>query len=137
MRTTALLCCALLALVNCDKNGSSSTGGGPKPVKTAMDACHRLVEAGAASNCKEESVEPALTPGAKSRALFTLPSGKPGQVFAFDDRDDYDKSAKIIGDTSAAGPHHFGNSKAMIYVQLNKEATEADAQKVRSIVDGF
>lgn len=128
-----------LALVHCDnRSGSpSATGGGPAPVRNAMDACNRFVAAGAASGCHEETVEPALTPGAKQRVLFQLPSGKKGQVMSFDDRDAYDKSAKNIEEMSSAGKHRWGAKNAKIYVQLNKDATEDEAAKVKSVLDGF
>ncbi len=127
-----------LALIACSKEGGSTgTGGGPAPVRSAMDACRRFESAGAASGCNEESVEPALTPGAKQRVVFKLPSGKRGQVFSFDDKDDYEKSAKSIEKLDAAGPHVWGNSKSKIYVQLNKEATSDEAQKLHSVLDSF
>jgi hypothetical protein len=121
----------------CDQPKVDPRGGGPAPVKTAMDACHRFESAGFASKCKQESVEPALTPGAKQRVLFVLPSGKPGQVFSFDDKGDYEKSAKSIEDLSSAGKHRWGNNKARIYVQLNKDATDDEAEKIKSVLDGF
>lgn len=140
IRTSILISAATLALVACDKDNaatSSNKGGGPAPVKSAMDACRRFESAGVASNCREESVEPALTPGARQRVVFNLPSGKKGQVFIFDDKDDYEKSAKTIDDMSAGGKHHWGNKSSKVYVQLNKDATDDEAKKVRDTLDTF
>jgi hypothetical protein len=138
---TLTIMLAALAMTHCDRGSSTTssggTGGGPTTVKTAMDACRRFEAAGAAKNCREESVEPALTPGAKQRVLFDLPSGKPGQVFSFGDKDDYEKSAKSIEDLSSAGRHRWGNAKSKIYVQLNKNADDAEAQKIHDALDGF
>jgi hypothetical protein len=102
-----------------------------------MDACRRFESAGAATGCHKESVEPALTPGAKDRVLFTLPSGKRGQVFSFDDKKDYEKSAKSIEDLSSAGKHRWGNTSSKVYVQLNKDATDDEARKVKDVLDSF
>lgn len=102
-----------------------------------MDACRRFESAGAASNCHEESVEPALTPGARQRVVFNLPSGKRGQVFIFDDKDKYEKSADTIEDMSAAGKHRWGNKASKVYVQLNKDATDDEARKVKELLDSF
>ena len=138
IRTTILISAAALALIACDKGSTSSDskGGGPGPVKTAMDACKRFESAGAAG-CHEESVEPALTPGARQRVVFNLPSGKRGQVFVFNDKDDYEKSAKIIEDMSAAGKHRWGNKSSKVYVQLNKDATDDEAKKIKDSLDSF
>jgi hypothetical protein len=139
IRTCILISAATLALVACDKpnNTSSGKGGGPSPVKTAMDACRRFESTGAASGCHEESVEPALTPGARQRVVFNLPSGKRGQVFIFDDKDDYEKSADKIEDMSAAGKHRWGNKNSRVYVQLNKDATDDEAKKIKDVLDSF
>jgi hypothetical protein len=93
MNRFVIIAASTLALIACGKKdssggGGSSQGGGPTQVRSAMDACRRFESAGAASNCREESVEPALTPGAKQRVVFNLPSGKKGQVFSFTDKDD-------------------------------------------------
>lgn len=125
---------AALALINCREGGR---GGGPMAVNNAMDACRRFESAGAASGCHEESVEPALTPGARQRVVFTLPSGKRGQVFIFDDSDSYKKSADNIEDMSASGKHRWGNKDNKVYVQLNKDATDDEAAKVKEILDSF
>jgi hypothetical protein len=137
-RLCLLLASATLALVHCDRpSGGGGQGGGPPQVKTAMDACERFVTSGAASGCESTTVEPALTPGARERVVFRLPSGHRGQVFDFEDNDSYAKSAKSIEDISAAGRHRWGNERAKIYVQLNKDATDAEAAKIKSILDGF
>lgn len=139
-RTTILISAAALALIACDKGQTSSTegskGGGPGPVKTAMDACKRFESSGA-TGCHEESVEPALTPGARQRVVFNLPSGKRGQVFIFDDKDDFEKTGKIIEDMSAAGKHRWGNKSSKVYVQLNKDATDDEAKKIKDALDAF
>lgn len=135
LRSMALV--LAVSAVACDQPKVDPRGGGPAPVKTAIDACRRFESAGFASKCREESVEPALTPGARQRVLFDLPSGKRGQVFSFDDKGDYEKSAKSIEELSSSGKHRWGNAKARIYVQLNKDATDDEAEKVRSVLEGF
>jgi hypothetical protein len=127
-----------LGSLGCDR-APSGRGGGPgvRSAITAVEACRRLEAAELARGCHATSVEPALTPRATSRALFTLPSGKLGQVLAFDAERDYHKSAKSIGDMASAGQHHFGNPKAKIYVQLNGEATDEEAKAVEDLVSGF
>lgn len=139
MNRTVLFSVAALALAACNNPGSSTSGqgGGPAPVKNAMDACRRFEAAGAATGCHTESVEPALTPGARQRVLFTLPSGKRGQVFSFDDKGDYEKSAKNIEDMSSAGKHRWGSKSSKIYVQLNKDATDDESRKVKDTLDSF
>jgi hypothetical protein len=139
MNRTILFAVAALAFAACDQRSSQSDarGGGPAPVKNAMDACRRFESAGAATGCHTESVEPALTPGARDRVLFTLPSGKRGQVFTFDDKKDYEKSAGIIEDMSSAGKHRWGNESSKVYVQLNKDATDDEARKVKDVLDSF
>lgn len=138
IRNFILISAATLALIACNKDSPSSSGkgGGPMPVKSAMDACRRF-EAVGASSCHEESVEPALTPGARQRVVFTLPSGKRGQVFIFNDEGDYEKTADIIEDMSAAGKHRWGNKASKVYVQLNKDATDDEAKKIKDALDSF
>ena len=138
MNRALLFAAAALALVACNtESHPTGQGGGPAPVKTAMDACHRFESAGAAKGCHEESVEPALTPGAHQRVLFTLPSGKRGQVFSFDDKGDYQKSADTIENMSSAGKHRWGNKTSKIYVQLNKDAADDEASKIKDVLDSF
>ncbi len=137
MRTLILISTALLALAACKDAPPGGSGGGPMPVKSAMDACRRFESSGAANGCHEESVEPALTPGARQRVVFNLPSGKRGQVFIFDDKDSYAKSAETIEDMSAAGKHRWGNKASKVYVQLNKDATDDEAKKVKDLLDSF
>jgi hypothetical protein len=139
IRQLILISTATLALLACNKDSGTTTskGGGPSPVKSAMDACRRFESIGAASGCHEESVEPALTPGARQRVVFNLPSGKRGQVFIFDDKDDFEKSADKIEDMSAAGKHRWGNKASKVYVQLNKDATDDEAKKIKDSLDSF
>lgn len=141
IRTAIVISSACLALIACDKGGSSNSnenkGGGPMPVKTAMDACRRFESSGAASACREESVEPALTPGARQRVVFNLPSGKRGQVFMFDDKEAFEKAQKNIEDMATSGKHRWGNKSSKVYVQLNKDATDDEAKKVKETLDSF
>ncbi|MGZ3422639.1 MAG: hypothetical protein ACXWUG_09130 [Polyangiales bacterium] len=137
VRTSALAFAVAAFALACDQPKVDPRGGGPAPVKSAMDACRRFEVAGFASQCKEEPVEPALTPGAKQRAIFLLPSGKRGQVLSFDDKSAYDKSAQSIEALPSAGRHRWGNPKARIYVQLNQDATEDEAERVKSVLDGL
>lgn len=138
MNRFVIIAASTLALIACGKKESTeSRGGGPTPVRSAMEACRRFESIGAASNCREESIEPALTPGAQQRVVFTLPSGKKGQVLSFNDKGDYEKSAENFEELSGAGKHRWGSKSSGIYVQLNKEADDDEARMIKDAVDAF
>lgn len=134
MHRVAFVAASILALIACGRR--APRGGGPEMVHTATEACRRFEAAGVAHSCREVAIEPALTPGAR-RVMFVLPSGKYGQVFSFTDVDDYDTSAKGIADLDAAGRHHWGNKLSRIYVQLNRDVSDAEATRVKDVLDSF
>jgi hypothetical protein len=137
MKRFVIIAASTLVLIACGRRQSGGMGGGPPQVRSAMEACGRFEAAHAVSGCREESVQPALTPGAKQRVVFTLPSGKKGQVFSFTDKNAYDKSAKNIEGLEAAGQQRWGNRDRGIYVQLNKDVSDDEARKVKDVLDMF
>lgn len=133
MHRVALIAASAVALIACRRD---SRGGGPAMVHTATEACHRFESAGLAHTCREVAIEPALTPGAR-RVVFKLPSGKYGQVFSFNDPDDYRTAATSIEDLDSGGRHHWGNKASRIYVQLNRDVADDEAARIKDLLESF
>lgn len=63
--------------------------------------------------------------------------GKGGGVMSFDSKDDYDATVKAFGAAAMlAGPHRYGNEKALIFVQANDKMSNDEGAKLKAIVDG-
>lgn len=125
MKKTALL----LSIVLC--------GCAAKP--SASDVCGKLVAAGIAANCKQGSPK-MFTARAKTVFDFDLVSvkGKGGAVLDFERSDDFDATVKAFeGAAMLAGPHRYGSSKALIFVQMNDGASPAVGAKTKGVVDAL
>lgn len=112
-------------------------GCAPKP--TAEAVCHQLEAAGQAKGCHQDKPE-VFAARAKTKWVFDLPrvAGKTGQVLDFANADDY--QATVDAFTKAAmlaGPHRYGSSKALVFVQMNTGASLDDGNKVKGIVDAL
>lgn len=112
---------------------------GCKSKPSAMDVCKRLASDGVAANC-ETAPPKGIGIGAREKATFDLKSvkGKTGQVLAFDDDANFEKTVQAFeAEKKLAGPHRYGSSTARIFVQLNAEATDDDGKKSKAIVDSL
>jgi hypothetical protein len=130
MRPSALV--VLLALA------CSRTPAGP----TAGDICHKLEAAGVAAKCQVASRGDAglLAQAASDRVTFDLPSvpGKTGQVLGFRDAASYEQTVKGYEAAAIlAGPHRYGSSKALIFVQMNSAASNDVGAKASAVVAGL
>ncbi len=125
------------ALLAC-KRGAPSAPAGP----SAGDVCHKLEAAGVAAKCQTASRGDlgAIARKASEYVTFDLPSapGKAGKVLLF--RNAADHAEAIQGFEAASflvGPHRYGSSKALIYVELNKAATADAGTKAAAVVAGL
>lgn len=72
--------------------------------------------------------------------MFDLPSvpGKTGQVLRFAKSSDYEATVKAFDAAAVlAGRHRYGSSKALIFVQLNSEASSDVGAKAEGIVNAL
>ena len=116
----------------------SGVAGAAKPV-SAMEVCQSLVKIGIAANCREG--KPAgLAADARRAAEFDLPSvpGKGGSVFSFDNAEAFDDTVKSFHDAKVlAGPHRYGNRKALIFTQINVGLSMDLGDKVKALIDAL
>lgn len=126
---------AALVAVGC----SSDTGGSSSTSSAAASVCEQIVDLGVGDDCRE--AEPTgLGAEAAARYEFDLPSvlGNAGQVLVFSDRSAYGKSVAAYDAASAlAGPHRYGSSKALVFVQINEGLSAAEGPKVADLVAGL
>ena len=98
-----------------------------------------IVDLGVGANCTED--EPGgLGIGADEKYQFELPSvpGESGQVLVFSDSKIYDKTIAAYNEVSSiAGPHRYGSSNALVFVQINEGLSAAEGQKVEQLVAGL
>ena len=112
-----------LTLVGCAK----------KP--TALETCTKL----ALSGCREDKPE-GLGAAATSKATFDLPSvpGEHGQVLRFDREDAYVQTEDAFQRAAMlAGPHRYGNKRALVFVQANSGLGLDEGKKLRAAVDAL
>lgn len=109
---------------------------------TSLDAtavCQMIVDLGVGANCTQS--EPAgLGIGADEKYEFELPSvpGESGQVLVFSDSKIYNKTVAAYDEVaSLAGPHRYGSSNALVFVQINEGLSAAEGQKVEQLVSGL
>ncbi|MFD4183762.1 hypothetical protein [Rhodococcus sp. NPDC058514] len=130
---------------------TADTGAGSAPTQleaapssdpTSLDAaavCQMIVDLGVGANCTES--EPGgLGIGADENYEFELPSvpGESGQVLVFSNSKIYDKTVAAFEDVaSLAGPHRYGSSNALVFVQINEGLSAAEGQKVEQLVSGL
>lgn len=109
------------------------------PRVSAAGVCQMIVGLGVGANCTED--EPGgLGIGADENYQFELPSvpGESGQVMVFSDSKIYDKTVAAYDDVaSIAGPHRYGSSNALVFVQINEGLSAAEGQKVEQLVSGL
>lgn len=134
MKPHVLLVLAALGLSACDKvAGMTST----RP--TAKAACEKLVAAGIGTNCKEVSPK-GLSAKATSKYDFDLvaPKGEQGAVMSFESADDYKSTSEAYKAAALlAGPHRYGNEKALIFMQMNDGASLDDGKKAKAVIEGL
>ncbi|MDH6284930.1 hypothetical protein [Prescottella agglutinans] len=101
--------------------------------------CAKIEKSGVGANCSQD--EPGgLGIGATENYAFDLPSvpGRSGQVMVFDDPKIYKKTVDAYAEMSGlAGPHRYGNERALVFVQINEGLSAQDGKTVKSIVDGL
>jgi hypothetical protein len=105
----------------------------------AVDVCAKLVATGVAANCKTDAPG-GIGAAAKERVVFDLPSvpGQTGQVLRFEKADFYDSTEKAFAGAAAlAGRHQYGSRKALIFVQLNSDASDETGAKAKAVVDAL
>lgn len=122
--------------------GCSSDDAAASSESTSPDAaavCQMIVDLGVGANCTES--EPGgLGIGADENYQFELPSvpGESGQVLVFSDNKIYDKTVAAYDEVaSLAGPHRYGSSNALVFVQINEGLSAAEGQKVEQLVSGL
>lgn len=119
---------ALVGLAACSK----------KPA--ALDVCKKLETASVARNCKLNSERGGLVATAKEKAVFDLvaPADKTGQVLTFGSEGDLDATVKAFQAAAVlAGRHRYASTSALVFVQLNSDATEAEGSAAKGVVDGL
>lgn len=111
-------------------------------IPAAVDAeavCQMIVRLGVGANCTES--EPGgVGIGADANYEFELPSvpGESGQVMVFSDSKIYDKTVAAYAEVaSLAGPHRYGSSNALVFVQINEGLSAAEGQKVEQLISGL
>jgi hypothetical protein len=98
---------------------------------TAASVCTKLEAAGVAKNCRPE-VPKVINARASEEAVFDLPApaGKTGHVLAFAKAEDYAATVKAYEAAALlAGSHRYGSEKALIFVQLNSDASSTACEK--------
>jgi hypothetical protein len=132
----------IVALAALGAAGCSSDDAAASPDPTSLDAaevCRMIADLGVGANCTES--EPGgLGIGANESYEFELPSvpGESGQVLVFSDRKIYDKTVAAFNEVaSLAGPHRYGSSNALVFVQINEGLSAAEGQKVNQLVSGL
>lgn len=64
--------------------------------------------------------------------------GESGQVMVFSDSKIYDKTVAAYDEVaSIAGPHRYGSSNALVFIQINDGLSAAEGQKVEQLVSGL
>lgn len=104
---------------------------------TAQDACSKLEAAGVAKGCREVKAE-VINARAKTKYDFDLVHvpGKKGAVLDFAKDEDYEATVKAYEAAAMfAGPHRYGNPKALIFVQMNTDATLEEGKQVKALID--
>ncbi|MFD4268192.1 hypothetical protein [Rhodococcus sp. NPDC058481] len=111
----------------------------PTSLDAAAAVCQMIVDLGVGANCTESEPE-GLGIGADEKYEFELPSvpGESGQVLVFSDSKIYDKTVAAYDEVaSLAGPHRYGSSNALVFVQINEGLSAAEGQKVEQLVSGL
>jgi hypothetical protein len=104
---------------------------------SAMGVCEKVADTGVGTNCRS------ATPGgigaaATERAEYDLPNNKTGQILVFPNESAYDRTVETFSQMAGvAGQHRYGNRKKLVFVQMNKDATEDAGKKVKSVIDSL
>lgn len=117
----------------------SGLGGCKAARPTALEVCAKLVESGVAGGCKAEAPG-GINVAAAEKAVFDLPSvpGETGQVLRFEKSSDYEATTKAYDAMAVlAGRHRYGSEKALIFVQLNSQASSEIGAKADAVVKGL
>jgi hypothetical protein len=104
---------------------------------TAVATCEKLAAAGVATGCRAGSLGVGLVAAASERVEFSIAeSNKTGQAFA--SAADYESTIKAFdGAAELAGRHRYGSPSALIFVQLNSEASPESGNAAKRVVDGL
>ena len=127
MRKLILAVCVAFSAVGCAK----------KP--TAAEACQKLSAQGLAASCREGKPT-GLGAVASARFDFDLPTvpGKGAGVLSFDKESAYDQAVTAFeGAAVLAGPHRYGNRKALIFVQANEGLSLEEGKKLKAAVEAL
>lgn len=124
-------------------SGDPTSQGAPASADPAsLDAaavCQRIVDLGVGANCTESEPR-GLGIGADESYEFELPSvpGESGQVLMFSNNKVFDKTVAAYAEVAElAGPHRYGSSNALVFVQINEGLSAAEGQKVEQLVSGL
>lgn len=131
----------LLALFACKRTAPT-----PAPVvpegPSAGDVCRQLEAVGVAHKCQVASRGDlgTIARSASEYVTFgiTTTPGKPGKVLRFRNAADFGDA--VSGFEAAAfliGPHRYGSSKALIFVQLPKETSADVGAKASAVVSAL
>lgn len=107
---------------------------------TASDVCAKLEAQGVAKGCSVTAERGGLVGAAKERVNFVLAEDaeKKGQVLSFGTAGELDATAKAFEAAAVlAGRHRYSSPKALIFVQMNAEASDATGAKAKAVVDGL
>lgn len=106
---------------------------------SASDVCAKIQAAGIGAKC-HEGERKMLTSRAAHKVDFDLVhvAGKQGAVMSFEKAEDYDATVKAFEQAAMlAGPHRYGNAKALIFVQANDGLKADEGAKLKAIVDAL
>lgn len=121
---------------------STSTSASSSVPSAAIDAkavCDKLAAAGFGSGCKQ--TEPHGLASAAWLAYdleLVEPKGKTCGVFSFKRTTDFDATTKAFDKAAAlAGPHRYGNAKALVFVQCNKGMERSKGEELEKVISSL
>lgn len=138
----APLIAGIAAIAAVGAGGCSSDDVAASSDPASLDAaavCRVIVDLGVGANCTESEPK-GLGIGANERYEFALPSvpGESGQILVFSDSKIYDKTVAAYAEVASfAGPHRYGSSNALVFVQINVGLSAAEGQNVEQLVSGL
>lgn len=112
--------------------------GTAKP--TASDVCKALEAKGVAKGCTVTAERGGLVGAAKERVNFVLAEDaeKKGQVLSFGTAGELESTTKAFEAAAVlAGRHRYASTKALIFVQMNAEASDGAGATAKAVVDGL
>ncbi len=130
---------AALAAATGDRGPENGSAPPRDTHRSALAVCRSFESQGVATNCLLRTDR---APGggwelAAESALFDLPAvpGHKGEVATFDTYDRYRKTLDVFAaHADTAGPYRFGVRKALVFTQINRGLSAADAEKVTHVL---